>query len=147
MKKTTYLVIKCGKTKQVDASKAIQKIVEKKGSCWFAKFGNPIKLSSLKLDDPNHQIILCIALMFDREYQIYSFKIKTMSNDVQPKRGTYPSYYADNIGKVGTWINVEKLEGDQPKMTELLIKSSLHKLIKSIYTAKVGYFFCKHIKD
>lgn len=145
--KTTYLVIKCGNAKLVDAVEELKKIISKKKSCWFAKFGQPIKFDKLDLENPNNQVVLCVAMMFEREYKIFPFTVNSFSNNTQPKRGTFPTYYKDNISKVGTWINVSEYEGNPITINDLLVKSSLHKLYKSIYKAKVGYFFCKHIKD
>lgn len=147
MPKTTYLVIKCGNSLKVNAANEVDAVIKSKGFCWFAKFGLPIKVERLELENPDHNIILCIAMMFNRQYELFPYKVNAFSKDKTQKRGTYPSYYKDNLGKVGTWINVSKFLGATPTTNDLIIKSSLNKLTHTIIKAKVGYFFCKHIND
>jgi hypothetical protein len=145
--KTTYIVIKCGNSAKINAAKELDKVIKKHGFSWFAKFGTPLKFQSLNPEDPNSNLILCVALMFERQYQLFSYKIEEFSKSPELKKGTYPSYYTELMPDVGTWIKVSKFEGPQPTTNDLVVKSSLIKLYQTISKAKAGFFYCKHYRD
>lgn len=144
---TIYIVIKCGNSANIHAAKELDKVIKKHGYAWFAKFGTSLKYEKFDLQNPNLKLVLCVALMFNREYEIYSYKIEEFNRMESPKKGTFPNYYNELLEDVGTWIKVSKLDAPQPTINDLLVKSSYIKLSQTIKKAKAGFFYCRHFRD
>ena len=144
-KKTTYLVVKCGNANEYHAAHEVDKIIEKNGYCWFAKYGNKIQYDRAELSNPNSEdkeVVLCLILFIGQGYKIFSYKIEAFSRNIKQLQRTYPSYYNQSLHLISTWIKVTKLSREQPKLDDLYVKSSYQPLYMTLKNSTAGHFLC-----
>jgi len=142
-KKKIFLVVNCGNDNEYNAATEIDKIINKNGFGWFAKYGNPIKFSKLYLDYPDDEIVLCLSIFINGQHRIYPYSIMEISDTFMGTEGSYPEYYKQKIHNIKTWIKVKKYTGEKINYEDLVVKSSLKKLSESIRKSMSGYIICK----
>lgn len=142
-KKKIFLVINCGNDNEYNAATEIDKIINKNGFGWFAKFGKPIKFSKLYLDYPDDEIVLCLSVFINYQQKIYLYSIMEISETFKGPEGSHPEYYKQKIHNIGTWIKVKEYTGEKINCENLVVKSSLKKLSESVLKSMSGYFICK----
>lgn len=142
-KETIFLVVKCGNTNSHHAANELDKVIKNKGFAWFAKYGAKIKMDTVNLDDPLRQYALCLCLFVEKKYSLFTYQINGYKTKHKPEKGTYPTYYNDQIDFINTWIKVSAYSGTPPTVNDLVIKSSLNKLSEALRKSTSGHFFCR----
>jgi hypothetical protein len=141
--KKLYLVIRVGLQDGVDPILEIDKIIKKKNFCWFAKYGNTITHKIQKRIEVNNDVIICLIYKNEDKYVMKSYEAVEISRDPSIIKGTYPSYYNQFIDRVGIFVKIKELTGEQISIDSLYIASSLNKLYYGLHNSMRGHFLCK----
>jgi hypothetical protein len=147
VREKTFIVVKCGNVKTHHAAKELDKVINKKGFAWFAKYGSKIKFDQIKLNDPYQEYILSLSLFFDNQYHLFHYQIEEFASKIDQVRGTFPDYYQEHFYFIGTWIKVTPYKGTTPTVNDLVIKSSLNKLGEVLKKSTSGHFLCRLLKN
>jgi hypothetical protein len=141
--KKLYLVIRVGLQDGVDPILEIDKIIKKKKYCWFAKYGNAISDKIQKRIEVKNDVVICLIYKKEDLYVMKSYEAIEISKDPSIIKGTYPAYYNKFIDRVGVFVKIRELTGDQISIDSLYIASSLNKLYYGLHNSMRGHFLCK----
>lgn len=142
-KRQLYLVVKCGNAKKNNAAEELIKVINKHGYSWFGKLGAPIKPTRFIAKTEDEELFLSLAIFIDGRYNLTTFKISNLQAGNQKTNKIYPKYYKEFIDQISTWIRVESSNISQPKIEELIVRSSLNPISIALKTSTCGHFICK----
>jgi hypothetical protein len=138
-----YLVIRVGLQDGVDPIAEIDKVIKRKGFCWFAKYGNAIAPNIQNRIEEKNDVVLCLIYKKEDKYVMKSYKAVEISRDPQIIKGTYPTYYNKFIDRVGVFVKIIDIDEEQVSIDSLYIVSSLNKLHYGLHNSMRGHFICK----
>jgi hypothetical protein len=142
MNEKVYLVVRVSNLQNNDVLKELDKLIQAKGFAWFGKFGKTIK--RLIIGSDNHVIVALVAKKEAQER--FGFYKLTAMDYVKPSDGEFPSYYADCLPRIKTWLRLEQLDQkDTLPFDQLKIASSNWKLSEALGRSMSGHFLCKKI--
>ncbi len=82
-------------------------LIAENGYVWYGKMGNPLSADTVNMVLKNYPAkVLLIHSGTQKRYWAY---VDAISNE-RPKEGDFPTYYADKIYKMKTWLRVLKIE-------------------------------------
>lgn len=142
---TTFLVIRTGKLDEEDAIREVESIIERHGFCWFGKYGQPLN-KKLKDDVASSKKKFVVTLVQkDQEgeggYRHQSFNLVDVTAG-KPKDGVYPEYYRRVMRRIHTWFRLQKYSGKRVLLSDLVVKSSISPVLRSLRDSMRGHFVC-----
>jgi hypothetical protein len=145
-----YLVIKVGRVYSLsdksylveDPVVEIDKVLQKNTTCYFAKFGNPIKVQRIDEMLLKSDLFLVIAYKLDEVFTSKTYKVISSSYDIPPKQKNYPPYYKKKIDFVGNWIEVAQTD-EQVPLSHLKVTSSYQSVISAMTNTSGSVYYCK----
>lgn len=149
-KSKAYLVLKVGRVySNLDKSYLVEdpvieidKVLEKNTTCYFAKFGNPIKVQRIEEMLLKGDLFLVIAYKLDDIFTSKTYKVISSSYDISAKKKNYPAYYKKKIDFIGNWIEVAKTD-EQVPLSSLKVTSSFQSVISAMTNTSGSVYYCK----
>lgn len=145
MNKTEYYVVRISKMDDVDPIAEINAVIEKSDSCWFGKYGQPMgKRFASEVNDGIENVVLIVVYndLVEKTGYIYEvYKCKEVSG-VKPKSKNYPKYYEKFMGRISTWMRLEKYKKDNILLENLYVRSSAQSIFFSLNKSMRGVFRC-----
>lgn len=127
-----------------DPIKEIDNVLNKKGYCYFAKFGKSISENKLNRYLKNNNFHLVIIHKQTGEYTSKTYSIKGFQTEVPESAKSYPSYYKGKENLVGIWFKLEPAE-EQIDIDNLRVSSSYQKLRLAMSNSMGSIFFCNAV--
>jgi len=145
-----YLVIKVGRVySHTDKSYLaedpvieIDKVLSKHNTCYFAKFGNPIKIQRIEELLSKTDLYLVIAYKLDEIFTSKTYKIVSCSYDIPTSKKNFPTYYKKKMDFIGNWIEISSTE-EQVPLSELKVTSSFQRVITAMTNTSGAVYYCK----
>jgi len=146
----TYLVVKLGKLYShlektylaVDPLIELDNILSKSSSCYFAKFGIPLKIERINELAKSGTLYLVVAYVRDDVFLSKTYKVKSASYETPKKPKSYPAYYKDKLEFAGTWIEITS-DSHQAALSELRVKSSYQRVLSAFANSNGSAYYCK----
>lgn len=142
---STYLVIRCSGLDGVNPVDEVDRVIDRCGFCWFGKYGQPINSIGNKLKTGQLQVVLAGGSKIDMVGTGALYSLLTWSFS-PPSPEHYPTYYASKLGRISTWLKLQRAEQPVIATNDLVIKSSLLPLAKALNDSMRGHFWCKVAK-
>lgn len=148
MKTGLYLVIRYGQIDEADAVEEIDKIVTKRGSAWFGKYGQPLSrrlLETFATGEAEAFVVLIRKGMKGEPagYFYRPYRLAAISRTPPSVRAEYPSYYNQHLRRIGCWLKLERYRGLKFELRDLTIRSSVQPLPLSLGSSMRGHFLCR----
>lgn len=141
---TTYLVIRCSNLDGVNPIQEVDQVIDRLGFCWFGKYGQPIaKVARQSKHDL--KVVLTGGPKLGMQGRGAVYELRGCSF-VTPSQDHYPAYYADKLGRIGTWLKLERTSQANIATGELMIKSSRQPLAKALTDSMRGHFWCQRVR-
>jgi hypothetical protein len=148
----SFLVVRLGKiydqTKKSylaeDPITEINRVLEEQASCFFGKFGKKLNDERLQELIGLNRLYLLIAYKTGNQYVSQTYKVVSIPTPDKVTPDKFPPYYTSHERYISTWLEVEK-SVPQPKLSDLVVRSSGEKLLTSMTLSSSSFFFCRLI--
>lgn len=127
----------------LDPIDEVEKVLNEKKFCWFAKYGQSIRGRIIDRLESHEDVALTLVYKNSNGYKLASYHIEEVASSPKLIDGTYPAYYLSFLHRVGSFIRITKLKGIQPETEDLEVRSSLNNLKTALRTSMRGYFVCR----
>ncbi|UVC08671.1 hypothetical protein IHQ71_26675 [Rhizobium sp. TH2] len=133
------LVIRVSKMDGVDPVEEIQKVIDKKGHCWFGKYGRLIGVKAFGKAVSKNIVIISKE---GRTYKPYLFRRSAVQRTI-PEDCCYPLYYNEFLRRISFWMKLRALPPYELDLADLQIVSSKMPLREMLGQAMSGHFICE----
>lgn len=143
MKAKIFIVVRVGLQDNVDPINEVDKVIKKKGFCWFGKYGE--SLHSTLVDRVFNEKDVAICLVYKSKqggYQMKTYFAEEVSPNPKLTKNSYPAYYKYFMSRIGTFVRLSPYTETAPTINDLYVKSSLNKLASSLQKSIRGHFIC-----
>jgi hypothetical protein len=139
------VVIRCSKLDHYDPILEIDKVIALRGEAWFGKYGMPLGPQVKRTLESKEREYLVILVRKGSEeeggnYIYKAYKLLDITREQPTTRGSYPKYYAEFIMRIGSWLRVTPYTGKEFTLDDVITRSSLYPVKKSLATSMRGYF-------
>ena len=152
-KKKLFVLIRYGHIDEFDAVKELEKVLARRKTAWFGKYGQPLSRDLERIVASGKEDVTAILIRKgtgrgkeSSGYQFQQFTVRKIAISVPENHAEFPPYYLKLLPRIRSWIQVEAHSGPKVDLADLITKSSAMPVVSSLSSSMRGHFLCRSRK-